>query len=263
MKNDGKYFIEYQNEFSSPDYDTFNKYPYQIYDFPENPTVDEKDEYNNDIQVYYGKTLKIEFNLCNENCKSCKSIGKLKNLTKCEECKDNYKYYIDENTNTKTCFPKEIDCPAEFPFINLGRDLKCEDKCILGDIKNDICFLDNTSVKAIQSAYNLLENFISNHYDDEDIIIKSDDDLIFHLSNSLNEKIKLNGGKGNYYNLSIIDLGDCEQQIKKVNNISDDASLILFKLETYYENTTKKKFNMKYMILLVKTKFKIYRFVIK
>ena len=71
--------------------------------------MDQKSEYNNDINTYYGRTIKIQFKLCNEKCKTCKSIGKLDTQTKCEECKDNLKYYLDEDTNTNTCLPNEND----------------------------------------------------------------------------------------------------------------------------------------------------------
>ena len=246
LKNDSIYFFEYQCLIQELDYDGFNKYPYKIYDYPENSSVDQRDEFNDNVQTLYGKILKIEFKLCHENCKKCKSIGKSKNSTKCEECKDNYKFFLDQNTNTKTCFPFEENCPIEFPFINIDNILKCESMCEYEDIKNDKCKLVNSSSEALQNAHNSFKDIIDNKYKNEDIIIKSDENITFQLTNTLNEKEKLYIGKKEYYNLSIIDLGDCEDKLKKINGIPNSMSLIILKFETIYENSTIK--NVQYEI---------------
>ena len=255
LKNDSIYFFEYQYQISEPSYDIFNRYSYKIYDYPENSSVDQEDEFLNNIQIFYGKILKIEFKLCHDNCKSCRSIGKSKNLTKCEECKENLKFFIDESTNTKTCFPFEENCPAEYPFINIDNSLKCESICEYKDIINDECLLDNISLEALQKAYNSFTDIISNKYNNEEIIIKSDQNITFHLSNTLNEREQLYKGKKKYYNLSIIDLGDCEGKLKKLNNIPDSKSLILLKFESYYEDSAIK--NVQYEIYNPITKKKI------
>ena len=215
LKNDSTYFLEYQYPIQELSYDGFNNYSYKIYDYPKNSSANQKDEFKENIQIIYGKILKIEFKLCHENCKSCKSIGKSKNLTKCEECKDNYKFFLDESTNTKVCFPYEENCPKEFPFINIDNSLKCESMCEYEDIKNDKCILDNLSLEALEKAYNTFTDIIDNKYNNEDIIIKTYKNITFHLTNTLNEKQKLYKGKKKNYNLSIIDLGDCEDKLKK------------------------------------------------
>ena len=255
LKNDNTYFFEYQVEISDPAYEEFNKYAYKIYDYPENSSIDQISDYYENYQFYYGKILKIEFKLCHENCKNCKSIGKSINSTKCEECKDNYKFFLDENTNTKTCFPFEENCPIEFPFINIDNILKCESICEFEDIKNDKCILDNPSTEALKKANRALLDIILNKYNNEDIIIKSDENMTFHLSNTLNEKEKLYNGKKKDDNSAIIDLGDCENKLKKINNIPDSKSLILLIFESYYENSATK--NVQYEIYNPITKQKI------
>ena len=77
IRNYTTYVIEYQYQYSEPDYDTFNKYPNKIYDYPEYSTVDQKEEFNNDRKTYFGRSIKIKVKLCNENCKTCKSIENL------------------------------------------------------------------------------------------------------------------------------------------------------------------------------------------
>ena len=255
IKNSSTYYIEYQYQYTEPDYETFNEYTDSIYDYSENSTINQKDEFNNDIKTYYGRILKIAFKLCNEKCKTCKSIGKSDKQTKCEECKPNLKYYSEGNTNEKTCFSSEVDCPEDFPFLQKDNYFKCLKTCGLEDIINDKCFLDNTSINSLNGAKKMFSDIIANHYNNEDIVLKTDEDLIFHLSNTLNEKESLNGNKGRNYNLSIIDLGECEVKLKKANNLNDDVSLILFKVETFYENTTIK--NVQYEIYNPVTKTKI------
>ena len=239
------YFIEYQYKYIDSDYDTFNNYPDKIIDYPENSTVDQKDEFNNERQTYFGKTLKLEFKLCNENCKSCKSIGKSSAQTKCEECNDNLKFYLDENTNSNSCFSSEISCPEDYPFMSIDNNLKCEKECSIENIINNKCILETYSEKSINQIYNMFNDLISD-YNNEDIVFTTEDDTTFQLSNSLNEKKLLDGKKDKNYNLSIIDLGDCEPKLKKANKIPDDISLIIFKVENVYENTTIK--NVQYEI---------------
>ena len=143
----------------------------------------------------------------------------------------------------------------EFPFINSDNILKCESICEPEDIINDKCILDNPSPEALKKAKSALIDIISNKYNDQDIIIKTDENITFHLSNSLNEKEKLYQGKKKDDSLSIIDLGDCENKLKKINDIPDNKSLILLKFETYYENSEIK--NVQYEMYNPITKQKI------
>ena len=45
------------------------------------------------------------------------------------------------------------------------------------------------------------------------------------------KKKTINGEYDNNYNLSMIDLGDCEDLLKKENNIDEDTELIILKYE--------------------------------
>ena len=253
IKNNNTYFIEYQYKYTDPDYDTFNNYPDKIVSYPENSTIDDqREEFNNDIKIHFSKSLKIEFKLCNENCKTCKIIGKSNNLTRCEECFEKWHFFYDERTKSKTCFP---ECSKEYPFMILGESVKCSDVCDYDDIKNGKCFLDNTDIESLKLVYSLLSNIISNEYNNEDAILKSDEGISFHLTNTLNEKEKLYKEKNNYYNLSIIDLGNCESKLKERNGIPGNISLIFLKFESYYENSAIK--NVQYEIYNPITRQKI------
>ena len=232
LKNDSIYFIEYQCLISELDYDTFNNFSYKIYDYPENPSVDQRDEFNENIQTYYGKTLKIEFKLCHENCKSCYSIGKSKNLTKCEECKDNYQYFLDVNTNTKTCFPYEENCPKEFPSINSDNNLKCE-MCTIEDVLNNKCHTDNPTLEILNELYiYFLKEHYKRDYSGEHKIVNINKNISFEFTNTLYEKEKMK----HYDDLSIIDLGICEDKLKEIYAIPEEDPFIFYKFEQYYEN---------------------------
>ena len=245
IRTDATYYIEYQYQYSEPDYDTFNQYSDIRLDYPEDITVDQKTEFNNDRQIYE-KIFKIEFKLCNDYCKTCKSIGKSNKQTKCEECQDDLKYYLDDSSNSNTCFPKNEDCPSDSPFLIIDNIYKCQKSCGIEDFKNNKCILDNSSTESLNTAYGMFKDLISTQYNNEDIVLITDDNLTFHLSNSQKEKTNLENGKGGYYNLSIIDLGECETKLKTANGISPEVPLIIFKKETYYENTTIK--NVQYEI---------------
>ena len=254
-KNSNIYYVEYQYQYSDPDYDTFNKYPDIISDYNKDSSTDQREEFNNNTQYYYGRTLKIEFKLCNDYCKTCKLIGKSEEQTKCEECKDNLKSYLDEESNTMTCFSEEKDCPEDYPFLNSENNNECLKNCDYEDMMSDKCILDNSSTESLQKVYIIFSNIITNEYTNEEVVLKTGDDLTFQLSNTENEKSNLNSGTRKYYNLSIIDLGECETKLKTANNIPEEESLIIFKIENYYQNTTIK--NVQYEIYNPITRVKI------
>ena len=56
-------------------------------------------------------------------------------------------------------------------------------------------------------------------------------DYVFQITTSENELNTLEGEYSNEYNLSIIDLGKCEDLLKETNGINNDVSLIILKFE--------------------------------
>ena len=65
----------------------------------------------------------------------------------------------------------------------------------------------------------------------EPIVINGTDDYVFQVTTNLNELSTLNGTLINGYNLSMIDLAECEDALKEANNIDDDSPLVLLKFE--------------------------------
>ena len=69
IKNNNTYFFEYQI-ITQENIEKINNYAIGIYDFPENPDIQENDEsYSNN--KYYGRISKVEFKLCYETCSEC------------------------------------------------------------------------------------------------------------------------------------------------------------------------------------------------
>jgi hypothetical protein len=233
-----------------------------------NPPVDKREEYNNNIQVYYGRTLKIEFTLCNDKCKTCKLIRKSEEQAECEECKDNVKYYFNKDANSYICLdigtncPKEYpfftsnnsfqcfkECPEEYPFLKKSNSSICQKDCDYDDLINNECILKIKTTDSLMRIYEQLNNYIKTNlfseYFYEGIVFTLSDDITFQLTNSIKEKSNLLN-LGTRKNLSVIDLAGCENIIKATYGLDNFDSLVILKFENYYDNTTIK--NVQYEI---------------
>lgn len=102
--------------------------------------------------------------------------------------------------------------------------------CSYYDILNDKCsFINMTNI----DIYNIIKKEILSSYpkNGQSVVIHAKDDYVFHVTNNINELSTLNGSLVNGYNLSIIDLAECESAIREANNINDDTPLNLLKFE--------------------------------
>ena len=107
---------------------------------------------------------------------------------------------------------------------------ECLEICSYNDLLNDNCGIKDSENKNT-IINNLIKEYILKNYTDGNLIVEGEDDFIFQLTNSLNERNTKDGIDSNNYNLSMIDLGECEEKLKKENNIDQDESLIIYKLE--------------------------------
>ena len=71
-------------------------------------------------------------------------------------------------------------------------------------------------------------------------IIKGENDIIFQITNEKNELELLKNGSLNNYDLSIIELGKCETELREKNNIDDEQVLIYLKQEITNSKTSEK-----------------------
>ena len=107
---------------------------------------------------------------------------------------------------------------------------ECLESCSYSDLLNNNCGITDTENKN-SIIYNLIKENILQNYTGENVVIEAEDDYVFQLTSSINEKDAKDGKGSNNYNLSMIDLGDCEEKLKRENGIKEEDSLIIYKLE--------------------------------
>ena len=95
-----------------------------------------------------------------------------------------------------------------------------KNKCKSNKQNNMITLIKNTIEAGILN--DLLEDVINNNKKD---IIQVDDNIIYQITTTFNQKNK------EYENISTINLGQCENYLKTIYNLSENDSLIIFKYD--------------------------------
>jgi len=155
---------------------------------------------HSDCQTCEGPSNKIT-----SNCKSCISPDKfLEN----GNCVSNYLngYYTDEND----------------PSIKICKHSNYNNLAALYNVN------DNTEI------YDIIKEYYIPSYDPEndfEIINEGVDNVVFQITTLENQLKALFNDSLNNYNLSIIDINQCESLLKQANNISEEDNLILLKKE--------------------------------
>ena len=262
------FFIEHQFIVKEPSYEKFNLYPVEIVDYPEGSTADQSSEFEE--KKFYSKVNKVSFKLCNEKCENCYYLG-TSNNPKCFSCTNNtgvdasgnclgdnttecQKYYIEKETNRKICVSMKENCPLNYPFYNETSNECMEKISFVNLLQLNLSIYNLYEEKEI--IYNLFVNTVIETYTGNDnLIISTQDSNIFQLTNSLNELNTKDGIISNNKSLSIIDLGDCGAELKRTNNLTEDTTLIIFKLEKAGEVASKR--NIQYEVYNPITKIKM------
>ena len=147
-----------------------------------------------------------------------------------------------------------MQCPES---LKIDVDTKhCLDNCKDDQIVfNEMCYNDfpeNNSeffkdgkifVNNISNLDDILNNIILSAYKPEignNLMIQLPDEKVYQITNSKNELEFLKDKSKNTYNLSIIDLGQCESLLKKENNINENDSLIFIKSEITSKKASEK-----------------------
>ena len=177
--------------------------------------------------IYFGKTCKAKFKLCYDLCETCESLGISFDDQKCLTCINNYNYYKGN------CYPEgyEIETEKVCNLIFYSKNNECLEFCSYEDILNKNCYINATNNKNTIINDLMKNHIIQNYKENDHIVIESDNNYIFQLTNSLNEENTKDGKNTNNYNLSMIDLGECENLLKRKNNINNNVSLIIYKME--------------------------------
>ena len=192
-------------------------------------------------------------------------------------CQSKSKKYIYENNNcVDNCFDDEI---YKFEYNN-----KCYQKCPDGTYTiNKIYLCINISLfdsfydlyKSNNSQGEIIENIRKELINDSSdllinyIIEKGKEDLIYYKNNIIYQLTStFNQNNNKYYNISSIDFHNCEKRLRLQNNINDNVTLLLLKIDILkeyllipiieyeiYNSKTKEKLNLS---ICKDTKAKIY-----
>ena len=166
-------------------------------------------------------------------------------------------YFIYEITNTSSFnLGKCENILKEYYNISPEKPLyilKIDDK--RNGILQFLIYYPLNSEKLVKLDFSLCEgierdginNLMLSAYSDENKIFSQDSgEVINQITNSKNELELLKNKSNNIYNISIIDLGDCEKELKIKYNISENDSLIFIKNEIKSAKASEKniKFNV-------------------
>ena len=182
---------------------------------------------------YKCDSCNIGGNELNMNCASCKNFYKYNStsLSCIENCPYDYFYY--DNNKNLICLNLNELCPENLPF-EYTTTKECLSECNTNDLIKKICKVNNPTEKSQEdiisniinsiktgSIDSLLPNVTGNS---EDIIIKGNN-ITLQITTTNNQK------NNKYNNISIINLGECENVLKNYYNISSNLSLLIFKIE--------------------------------
>ena len=122
-------------------------------------------------------------------------------------------------------FSNESNCTQEFPFFNKIYN-ECKDHCLSGDLINNLCVPTAEFISTIEETKNILEDSLntSKINPEYEYIIKGEN-VIFQITNT--KLLKNYNNKNNAYSNSYINIGECENHLKKEKNIPNYKPLII------------------------------------
>ena len=216
--------FKYAMVVSEPEFSEFNKYPKEYYDSGKTDLEEIYFENQNYIGKFNYYNICLNHSLteigCQNNCDLCEEM----NPKICITCNNTYLY---EN-NYKICQDKTIDNDSLYSMeININQSVKInssnnedgnDEHCNLKEIIKNNCFEDITSEMGREVYSYIKSNLINNNY----TLIKTGN-MIFQVSSF---KIRANLG-----DISYIDLGECENLLKREYNISESEDLIIFQID--------------------------------
>ena len=233
----GQYTIEYAGVVTEPDFNEFILYP-EIND----TTYQENNDYSLGFEKsnYIGKTAYYIINItdditleCSNNCKLCTinsiclykeeitdSDSVSESIDNESQTNDNKSGEEDKNTNTNTNTEDEANSSNLDEFSNNTFENGCTPKLIIDNKCNE-----NINTEQINDVYEIIrEDILNDNYkkEKENIIIKTRNTL-FQLTQYNNQT--------NNESLSYVDIGICEDKIRKTFDIPPEESLIILKTD--------------------------------
>ena len=192
-------------------------------------------------KCYYScKKCEIQGNNITHNCIECNNNYpiefKVNNYSNCYE-KCSYYYYFDENNNYYCT--NNNSCPNEYPILD---KIECKKRNKITKIKEilDLNFLNNKIAKEEKIKHydsvlkDIEENYISKYYDTSYLVKYSEEIIEIEnfsviLTTTLNQKNNINS------NITNIDLGECEDLLRRTYNLSSNEILYIKMVEVSQE----------------------------
>ena len=201
-------------------------------------------------EIFFGKKSFINFHVknCYKTCQTCSNYGNYINHH-CETCSVDFPY--NEFNNFNNCYNltneiistevnadntqnKTIEIQERFNETTQNYEKQCEIKTLF---KKE-CSITGNSSKTNEDLINEIKKSFEEHSLDDllEDLIETKQDLFIEEENALYQiTTSYNQNNKIYYNLSSIKLGKCEQILKSQNNLCENESLIIFKIEYYIE----------------------------
>ena len=261
----GNYLFEFIPIISEPNFDDINSNFNLVEYYPKNNmnNIDFRTIYK--PKLFMGKKSFLSFSIskCYKTCEKCLYRGD-KSIHYCEKCSSKYPYYIltnyklntsincyescpenyiSENNNKYSCIKKiistkeKVECFEDSPY-EIIENGTCVKDCSAINFFMEICKINYDNIEAKEKLINNIKNEIksgalnsflinitNNHID---LLINDDNKNIYQITSTFNQNYK-------DYNISTVNLGECENILKKQYNININDSLILFKIDYYVE----------------------------
>ena len=191
-------------------------------------------------------------NQYDNNCTECKYDLILLNEPINSNCynKCEYYYYFNESYNNYRC--TEINkCPEKYKLIkqknkcinqcksdNIYKyeyNISCYEKCPNDTIyeNNNFCFLKINYISQ-EEFFERIQDIIKNNYnisnltEIEDLTLHNKE-KIYTITSTYNQKNNI------YINSTTINLADCEEKLKEKYNISQNSSLYMIKIDSFFD----------------------------
>ena len=212
------------------------------------------------------KKCNISGDEINNNCLECiTNLTFLNDSFHIMNCYENCQYYYYFNYLDEYICTLDKECPLDYNKLIKERNEcveecqndeyykyefnnTCHQECPNGtSIREDdeyICYLnENINNTVVEKKDKIIENFkddimngkmdeiLNNITNNKEDFVQKEDDVIYQLTTSENQKNNSNK------NISTLDLGDCEEKLRKIYDINKTYPLIILKIDYYSPDT--------------------------
>ena len=157
--------------------------------------------------------------------------------------KYNYISYIIDSLKTINIYESDYFFNNHTLYLFSSTNINYDQKELFYDFSTS--FINFSNIELFSQMKNYIKDYSLS--DKKNIIVKGESDFIYQLTTIDQEKKLINNNiTEKDYNISIIDLTECEQLLKKEYNIDKNISLIIMKMEKLTNKTANK--NIQYQI---------------